>query len=219
VSKVKGIRKKYFFYQFRDNNQLLAKALSCRCHPCLRGEWDKCEDLTNSDYETFTMTSQAAVGIAAQNKSRSRVAVVSNTRRMLARTAEKDEIVALESQGDEQGHSFWLASVEEKAREFKSGDKPCEASVERGVTFKKGNWYIRVRNLNNFPVDSSDSFKLGTKEEDVWTINAEAVIARQVVLANSRLRQNVSSKSNTLRHLSGTELARLEAAAHECRLN
>ena len=26
VSKVKGIRKKYFFYQFRDNNQLLAKA-------------------------------------------------------------------------------------------------------------------------------------------------------------------------------------------------
>ena len=73
--------------------------------------------------------------------------------------------------------------------------------------------YITVKILDRFPPSSTTMFKL---QEDVWEVDAEGVVARQLELLPAlarRTRHSGSAKS--LWQLSDEETSRLELAAEE----
>jgi hypothetical protein len=68
------------------------------------------------------------------------------------------------------------------------------ASKTVDVRFRDGGQYITVRLLERFPPDCPITFKL---EADEWTIDAGAVIARNVILQGQGMRPRTRGKSVT----------------------
>jgi hypothetical protein len=134
---------------------------------------------------------------------------ISKARQQLARACKCGEVIALEAQDDAQGFSFWLAKVVCVAY---NTDTPIRIE---GLA-KKG-WFIDVKYIDRFPLDSPTTFHLERNGETV-VVNAEGVCARNVQLtSNGRTRGTLSSldsleRGSTMK-IDQDELVRLETAA------
>lgn len=92
-----------------------------------------------------------------------------------------------------------------------------------GVTIKPKGYYINVKIIDRFPVDSPTTYRL-LPREPVWTIDAEAVILRNVEVAEvvgvaqrrtrSSLQKSKAEYTRTF-NLSEQELGRCTEAAEE----
>jgi hypothetical protein len=142
---------------------------------------------------------------------------ISAKRQAMAQACGPFERIALEAADDDEGFSFWLAMTTQLGGAFTY--RGASKTVD-GVRFRDGGQYITVRLLERFPPDCPTTFKL---EADEWTIDAEAVIARNVILQGQGMRLRTRGKSVTetsnqvgaLFVLGQDEQRRLELASEE----
>ena len=144
------------------------RKLSCHCEVCLRGEFKKCpHDDECGPWHVVKLIKTAA---SAPVTLRSAKATLDSKRRNLAKSAVVNQLIALESDNDEQGFIWWLAVVSGTA--FQHKGKACTTSA--GVKLVKDGWYLSVKYYDRTPLTSTDSFVLDQKSEMV--IDAEGVI-------------------------------------------
>ena len=198
VTNVKGIRRNFCFY-FAANNFLVVRELSCRCKECMEGKFKDCEnEYVASDHE-HTVQEGRSIKMSitypsSVARSRSSRAAVSAARKTMAREAEVGTIVALQAnEAGEQGYSFTLAKVVEKAFEYRRGMDFCAKSVRLGVKKKVGGTYIKVTEMLRDSANPT-TFMFGKREENTFTFDAEAVVKNNVsvsVLSQKRHYENV----------------------------
>ena len=177
VTPVPKVRSRFCF-DFCAENLIRSRTLSCHCSSCLKRQWNDCKTKEAGDWLSTHMEMTAAVTLSSGSNLRSNRRIISENRRSIAAACDKNEIIALEAEDDSEGFSFWLALVTSVGGSWTYAGR---TKSERGVRFVAGNKYITVRVLSRFPVDSPHTFKLfPVSEEAEWSIDAEAVIARQV---------------------------------------
>ena len=93
----------------------------------------------------------------------------------------------MESRDDPERFGFWLAEVVERAlynycRQY----APKKYKKDR-VDIIPGEWYMKVKIIDRFPVDSPTMFRLKAAEPE-WMINAEALLLRNVKVTEVALR-------------------------------
>jgi hypothetical protein len=197
-----------FCFDFVDGGIIRYRRLSCHCGPCWNRNWADC---TNKKLKwTAIKMQKISVGpLAAATSLSSNRTSISKARQQLARACKCGEVIALEAQDDAQGFSFWLAKVVCVAY---NTDTPIRIE---GLA-KKG-WFIDVKYIDRFPLDSPTTFHLERNGETV-VVNAEGVCARNVQLtSNGRTRGTLSSldsleRGSTMK-IDQDELVRLETAA------
>ena len=101
---------------------------------------------------------------------------VSKLRRDIAIPVNRDGFVVVESAGDPQGFTWWLAKVTEIA--WQQARRSRSTTVDN-LILKKDEWYLKVKYYNREPVHSRSSFMLC---EDEYTIHAEGVVAAGSIL-------------------------------------
>jgi hypothetical protein len=148
--------------------------------------------------------------IGTRAKKKNTRAIVSNTRRELAKAAKVGTFVALKVEEDErneeQGYSFTLARVTKAAFEHKKGmRRKCQ---KIGLNFKVGGWYIEVEELVRDP-DFPTTFGFDKKRK--YTFDAEAVVANNVRAGPLSQRHNFSN-NHMYRELPEDEVTRCEEA-------
>lgn len=219
VTAVPDIRSRFSF-DFADDDKIRTRPLSCHCDACIRWEFANCEG-GKFKWVATTMYKESA---SKNGKAmRSRKDKLSRLRRLAARGTTPGEIVALESRNDSEGFGFWLAEVVESAA-YCMNPKTQWKGLDHAVQLVKGHYYIKVKMLARFPVDSPGEFRLLSDEED-WIVPAEGVMLRNVVLEEQtgvRARRKKSNKKASKRQvgprmfeLSPEQLQRCTEAAEE----
>ena len=120
---------------------------------------------------------------------RSQRSRVSDERRREAKLCERGEFVALESKDNEDGFTFWLAQVSGVAYQY-CGSK----TTKDGVVLKPGGWYISVVIYDRFPASSSSTFRSCVQS---WTVDAEGVVVRNVVVQGKESRRSTRSRASS----------------------
>jgi hypothetical protein len=172
VTYIKGTRSNFCF-DFKGDNKVRLRPLSCHCAECLERKWTECATAKTNPWTTVSVFSEQPSAGATSLKSVK--AKLSDQRRSAARSTQPGEIVALESANDAEGFGFWLAEVVEAA----TYNHATKTSVDKGVKIVKGNYYMLVKIMNRVAVDSASTFILEATEE-TRRINAEGLILRNV---------------------------------------
>ena len=222
VDAVPNIRSRFCF-EFRKNNKIATRGLSCHCDDCLEREYSKCAVhqalvARGLGWAATTISFERAGEQASKSSMRSRKSKLSDMRRLAARNSTPGEVVALESKDDNEGFGFWLAEVVEEAKYYHGATN----KMVDGVLFEKGCWYINVKIIDRFPATSPTTFKLEPSQK-AWKVNAEGVMLsnvrlEEVVSVNSRkTRSAKDAKSSGVRlfELSEVELQRCTEASEE----
>jgi hypothetical protein len=183
VSAVTGIRSHYCF-RVVGGERLAFRQLSCHCDHCLDGNWNDCECAEAGKWKVIEMKKLDGSSPARLRSQRERV---SATRREMAKLCQAGEFVALESQDDERGFAFWLALV--KGPAFRHTGRQ---EIKDGVQLKCNGWYVTVTMFDRFPESSSKTFQSCQYQ---WTVDAEALVGRNVVVKEIGSRHRTRSAS------------------------
>jgi hypothetical protein len=207
VSPIAGIRSSFCFRVVSSEDETLAfRRLSCHCGQCLENKWDAC---TSDEAGEWTVIKMTKIGASSPARLRSERSRVSQSRRNLAKLCQDGEFVALESMDDEGGFAFWLAQAKGPAFQHIG-----QRVMKDGVQLKPSGWYLTVTMFDRFPASSSTRFQSCQTE---WTIDAEGLVVREVVVqrleeARRTRSRSASSASSTAESvcISDAELERIE---------
>ena len=180
VTAVPNIRSRFCF-DFSDDNKVRTRELSCHCDQCLHRKFRKCA--SHKGWKTTSMTYESGSTLASTSNTKSVEEKLSRLRRAEARQVNAGEIVALQSEDDSEGISFWFA----EAVTVVPHEKPCfcyqgnPKKIDGVEEFKRGNYYITLQSIDRFPADSETMFRQNTRDTP-WTVHAEGVALRNVGL-------------------------------------
>ena len=150
VTAVPDIRSRFCF-EFRDNDKVATRALSCHCDKCLSRKYRSCDaHKAMGGWKATKIYYERAGGQASKSAMRSRKEKLSDMRRLAARNAKPGAVVALESKDDNEGFGFWLAEGVQPAK-FHYG----ESKKVDGVLLEKRNFYITVKIIDRYPTTST----------------------------------------------------------------
>ena len=178
ISSIDGIRSNFCFRASCTDKRLYTRTLSCHCQHCMNSDWNRCRTKETGEWNVHEMQHAPGSELNCGRALRSDRTAISMKRQALAQKCNVGDWVALESNNDADGFSFWLAKVNSVAFKYDGPRKRVD-----GVLFRKGGRYIEVTIYDRFPVSSKTSFK---STEAPWTIDAEGIIDIDVNLSFPR---------------------------------
>ena len=166
VTPIEGIRSHFFFVMI-DESTIWMRHLSCHCERCLRGEYKLCDNEDAGEWKEMKVIKKAAGTPASLRSVKS---ALDAKRRELAKRAVVDQLIAVESEDDHEGFTWWLCVVTKAA--YKHDGK---ASVTAdGVKLKTNGWYMEVMYYERSPATSETTFRLDRNSNMI--IDVEGVV-------------------------------------------
>jgi hypothetical protein len=113
------------------------RELSCHCDSCFKRKYDECDENEPGtippqyQWQKIEVTKKAGAILSSKKSLPSNRRNISEKRQRLAGDCKKGEVIAVEANDDDYGHTFWLAEVTDTLWTYCGASKVARREVNK----------------------------------------------------------------------------------------